>query len=94
MLLTCCCCCCCVCTDQETTEGLLVAGDTKGAQSANKWTGMMLKMTALEPDDTVNAVDKMTPTEMGLLCALLGNNVIRAQTLYLSGLSLPQHTLV
>lgn len=52
----------------------------------------MLKMTALEPDDTVNAVDKMTPTEMGLLCALLGNNVIRAQTLYLSGLSLPQFT--
>ena len=47
---------------------------------------MLLQMTALGPQDTVHAEGRMTPTEMGLLCALLGSNAIRAQTLFLAGL--------
>lgn len=70
---------------------MLVAGDTEGAKGMNKWTEMMLKMTALKPQDDLRFTSKMTTTETGLLCALLGNNVIQAQKCFLVGLWL--HTL-
>ena len=73
-------------TDDETVEGMLVAGDTEGAKSMNKWTEMMLKMTALKPQDDLRVEGMITTTETGLLCALLGNNVIQAQKCFLVGL--------
>lgn len=70
---------------------MLIAGDTVGAKSMNKWTEMMLKMTALKPQDDLRVEGMITTTETGLLCALLGNNVIQAQKCFLVGLWL--HTL-
>ena len=43
-------------------------------------------MTELGPGDTAVADSKMSPAEMRLLCTLLGNNTIHAQTLLLTGL--------
>ena len=65
---------------------MLIAGDTVGAKSMNKWTEMMLKMTALKPQDDLRIKSKMTMTETSLLCALLGNNIIQAQRLFLASL--------
>lgn len=73
-------------TGEESAEGLLVAGSTAAARDANKWTEKMLAMTELGPGDTAVADSKMAPAEMRLLCTLLGNNTIHAQTLLLAGL--------